>query len=167
MLQKILKKLDEFERTWRRPILAATQPICWLALIPMVIYATPMEWLICLIIWQFMTLGGTLGYHRVFSHGHWKDCPAWVRSLFVLGGSIGFIGPAIPFAAVHQEHHRYHDTEKDPHSAKFKGHFWTYVTPQLAPFRRRYLVGDGKEHFRKLMRDPILQFQERYYWFIV
>ena len=50
MLQKILKKLDEFERTWRRPILAATQPICWLALIPMVIYATPMEWLICLII---------------------------------------------------------------------------------------------------------------------
>ena len=75
--------------------------------------------------------------------------------------------PAIPFAAVHQEHHRYHDTEKDPHSAYYKGHFWTYVTPQLAPFKRRYLVGDGKDHFRKLLRDPILQVQERYYWFII
>lgn len=167
MFLKLFKKLDSLERDYRRPMLAATQPICWVALIPMIMYATPMEWLVCLIIWQFMTLGGTLGYHRVFSHGHWKDCPAWARSLFVLGGSIGFIGPAIPFAAVHQEHHRYHDTDKDPHSAKFKGHFWTFVTPQLAPFRRRYLVGDGKEHFRKLMRDPILQFQERFYWFII
>ena len=166
-MKNIIKKIDEFEREWRRHILAATQPICWLAFIPMVMYATPMEWFICLIIWQLMTLGGTTGYHRVFSHGHWKDCPAWARSIFALFGAIGFIGPAIPFAAVHQEHHRYHDTEKDPHSAYYKGHFWTYVTPQLAPFKRRYLVGDGKDHFRKLLRDPILQVQERYYWFII
>ena len=81
-MKNIIKKIDEFEREWRRHILAATQPICWLAFIPMVMYATPMEWFICLIIWQLMTLGGTTGYHRVFSHGHWKDCPAFGQEVF-------------------------------------------------------------------------------------
>lgn len=158
---------DTFERKWRKQALASTQIICWLSLIPMVMYASISQWVACLVLWQCMTIAGTLGYHRVFSHGHWKNCPAWARSFFVLFGSLGFIGPAIPFAAVHHEHHRHTDTEKDPHSAQFKGHFWTYVTPQLAPFSLKYLVGEGKTHFRKLIKDPILGFQERFYWFIV
>ena len=166
-MDKILRKLDEFEREWRRQILASTQIICWLSFIPMVMYANVWQWLFCLFMWQMMTIGGTLGYHRVFSHGHWKNCPAWARGFFAYTGALGFIGPAIPFAAVHQEHHRYHDTEKDPHSAAYKGHWYTYVPPQLVPFRKRYLVGEGKQHFRKLMRDPILQFQERMYWWLV
>ena len=82
-MKNIIKKIDEFEREWRRHILIGTQPICWLAFIPMVMYATPMEWFICLIIWQLMTLGGTTGYHRVFSHGHWKDCPAVGQEVFL------------------------------------------------------------------------------------
>ena len=90
-MDKILRKLDEFEREWRRQILASTQIICWLSFIPMVMYANVWQWLFCLFMWQMMTIGGTLGYHRVFSHGHWKNCPAWARGFFAYTGALSLI----------------------------------------------------------------------------
>ncbi len=70
-------------------------------------------------------LGVTVGYHRLISHRSFK-CPKLVEYFFVLGGYLAFEGSPIWWAAIHRAHHRYEETELDPHSPRF-GIFRAFV----------------------------------------
>lgn len=60
-------------------------------------------------------LGTGLGFHRYFAHRAFTASRGLKIALGILGCA-GGLGPISWFAAIHRRHHRFTDTEKDPHA---------------------------------------------------
>jgi len=63
-------------------------------------------------------LGVSVTFHRFLAHKSWKPPQWWVYIGSVLG-FWGIVGSPIAWANNHVAHHKYVDTEKDPHSPLF------------------------------------------------
>lgn len=87
-----------------------------IALVYLLFTGTFTEWMIVFAIYFVRaTLGATITLHRLLSHRSFI-APKWFE---YLGSIIGVYGnglSTIVWVAVHREHHRNPDTEKDPHS---------------------------------------------------
>ena len=78
-----------------------------------------------LLVWQdilifFATLlpfgfGITVGFHRLFTHRSFKTNRP-MRFIWAVLGSMALEGPVIEWVAYHRRHHRFSDSEGDPHS---------------------------------------------------
>ena len=60
-------------------------------------------------------IGVEIGFHRYFSHRSFK-CSVLFRYFLGAAGSIAGQGPVLYWVCVHREHHRFADTEHDPHT---------------------------------------------------
>jgi stearoyl-CoA desaturase (Delta-9 desaturase) len=67
----------------------------------------------------------TAGYHRYFSHKTYTLNRFWQFVWAVLAQSTAQKG-VLWWAANHRQHHRFSDTERDPHSPR-KGFWWSHV----------------------------------------
>jgi|TARA_R110000796_G_scaffold814_6_gene3130 stearoyl-CoA desaturase (delta-9 desaturase) len=134
----------------------AAQTIAHLSIIPMLMYGSLYHWLIALFVY-FLNgcLGMTMVYHRLLSHKSWNP-PKFIEYLFTLFATIGMTGPAISWVAVHREHHKHQDNEKDPHSPKFKGWFWSHFLSMFAKVNVRYVTD--------LLRNPFYVWQHKWYF---
>lgn len=72
----------------------------------------------------FSGLCGTVFFHRVVTHKNRINPLAENILLFL--STLGVSGSALGWAATHRSHHKYSDTEKDPHSPKHLGLVKTY-----------------------------------------
>lgn len=63
------------------------------------------------------------------------------------------------FAMIHRKHHRFSDTEKDPHSPHYKGWFYPMWLVAFAKAEPRYAVD--------LVKDKLYYWQHTYYFLIV
>lgn len=135
------------------------QIIAHLSLIPMVMYANWWQWLVALFVY-FLNgcLGMTMTYHRLLSHKSWF-CPKWLEKIFVLFAGIGMTGSAISWVSIHRSHHRYSDTEKDPHSPVYKSMFWAHFLSMFAKVDVRYVPD--------LLRQKFYIFQHKHYFTII
>ncbi len=70
--------------------------------------------------------GVTGGYHRYFSHRTYQTGRAFQFFLAVLAQSSVQKG-ALWWAAHHRDHHKHSDTDKDPHSFRTKGFWYSHV----------------------------------------
>jgi len=61
-------------------------------------------------------------HHRKFAHKLWKG-PKWLDCIGMLVANQSLLGTSIYFSAAHRMHHKFSDTEKDPHSPLFKSKF--------------------------------------------
>lgn len=68
----------------------------------------------------------TAGYHRYFSHRSFKTSRAFQFVLAFLAMTSVQKG-VLWWAAHHRRHHRYSDTEEDPHSPTLRGFWWSHV----------------------------------------
>ena len=66
--------------------------------------------------WIIAAIGITWGYHRYFAHKQWRTNKIVEVLLLYLGLLCGGRS-ALTWAGVHRMHHRYADTDKDPHSS--------------------------------------------------
>lgn len=75
------------------------------------------EWALgCFLAFQFYWICGlTAGWHRYFCHGAFKTRRIW-EELMLFAGCASLSGHPGAFSAVHLQHHRYSDTEQDPHT---------------------------------------------------
>ena len=62
-----------------------------------------------------LTLGITVGFHRLLTHRAFKTKP-WVRGVLAALGSAAIEGPVISWVADHRKHHAFADQPGDPHS---------------------------------------------------
>jgi stearoyl-CoA desaturase (Delta-9 desaturase) len=62
-----------------------------------------------------LTLGITVGFHRLLTHRAFKTTP-WVRGVLAALGSAAVEGPVISWVADHRKHHAFTDRPGDPHS---------------------------------------------------
>ena len=69
--------------------------------------------------------GQSIGYHKMFSHRAFEPV-SWFPYVATFCGVISFIGCPVSYSVVHRLHHRYSDTDKDPHNPQH-GMFHSYV----------------------------------------
>jgi stearoyl-CoA desaturase (delta-9 desaturase) len=98
------------------------------------------------------------GYHRYFSHRTFKLSRV-AQFLMALGGTTsGQKGP-LWWAANHRTHHRFADTDRDPHSPQ-RGLWWSHVGWILCD---KYRPVDYKA-IRDFSKYPELRFVDRHWW---
>jgi stearoyl-CoA desaturase (delta-9 desaturase) len=70
-------------------------------------------------------LGQGIGYHKLFAHRAFTP-KKWYPYVATFVASIAFYGDPLSAAMIHRVHHRYSDTDKDPHSP-LHGRFHAYL----------------------------------------
>lgn len=115
--------------------------------------------IISVVICQIIFVGacGTLFMHRVASHK--VVLPSYVESFLLILSWIGVSGSAIAWAGTHRKHHRYTDTDKDPHSPIHGGALRTYWYSSGGEDIVRYVPD--------LLRKRLYVFQHKYYFRLI
>lgn len=140
-------------------LLFCGQVIAMLSIIPMTIYGSFWQWIVTAFVYLgIMTFGITMGYHRYLSHNHFS-CNKCVEIIMLFFAHIMMVGSAILWVATHRAHHKYSDTEKDPHSPKHKGYLYCYL---LQVFTEPEIKYAGK-----VLKKPLYRFQHKYYWELI
>ena len=126
----------------------------------MIVYATTYQWIIAIIIYYFMGCWGVaITYHRLISHKSFV-APKWFQVLGMIFGSLGGVGSTIQWTAVHRDHHRHSDTDRDPHNPH--GSIWRFIQMQFLTM----LVPSSPRYVPDLLRDKLHQKFHTYYWAI-
>jgi len=115
------------------------------------------EWGIVLAVY-FVTgcIGMSVTFHRLHSHRSFT-APRWFEILGTLVATYGLTGSSIAWVNTHRAHHRFTDTEKDPHSPTFLGYARVqWLSMYSSPTQLRYV--------RHLRKDPFHVFMHRYYF---
>ena len=100
----------------------------------------------------------TAGYHRYFSHRAFKTNRAF-QFVLAFGGSAAAQKGVLWWASHHRAHHRYTETEKDPHTplkGLYQSHIGWIVTERWSP--------TDYDAVSDLARFPELRFLNRHDW---
>lgn len=115
-------------------------------------YAPLIVFILCIIT---KGIGSEVGAHRLWTHGSFTTSKFWERVLIILDTLAGE-GSIIAFAGVHRLHHRYSDTDKDPHNPHthmwgtiFYQHDTTEFNARLIKdlFKDKWLLAQHKHYF--------------------
>ncbi|XP_049873067.1 acyl-CoA Delta(11) desaturase-like [Pectinophora gossypiella] len=105
-------------------------------------------------------LGVTAGAHRLWAHKTYK-AKLPLQILLMIFNSVAFQNTATDWVRDHRMHHKYSDTDADPHNSN-RGFFYSHVGWLLMrkhPEVKR--LGKGIE-MRDIYSNPVLRFQKRY-----
>ncbi len=72
-------------------------------------------WFLFFYLWH--GFGIAIGYHRYLAHRSFRCRPIF-EAVIVSGGYLAFQGSPLWWAAIHRAHHRYTDTDRDPHTPR-------------------------------------------------
>jgi stearoyl-CoA desaturase (delta-9 desaturase) len=126
------------------------------------VFATGMntvDVMLCGVLYFIRMFGVTGGYHRYFAHKSYKTSRLFQLCLAWLGCTAMQKGP-LWWAAHHRHHHKYSDTDLDPHSPVTKSVWWSHLGWVLST--------QYDETEWKVVRDwsklPELRFLNRFHW---
>ncbi|XP_076288866.1 acyl-CoA Delta-9 desaturase [Lasioglossum baleicum] len=110
-------------------------------------------------------LGITAGAHRLWAHRSYKA--KWPLEVFLMiMNTVAFQDAAIDWARDHRLHHKYSETNADPHNAT-RGFFFAHVGWLLCR-KHPDISQKGKGiDMDDLRKNPILSFQKRHYKFLM
>lgn len=111
--------------------------------------------------YQMGGLGITAGAHRLWAHKSYKA--KWpLRAFLAYCNTLAFQDAVIDWARDHRVHHKYSETDADPHNAKrgfFFAHMGWLLVKKHPEVKRR-----GKNiDMSDLHADPVLAFQKKHY----
>jgi stearoyl-CoA desaturase (delta-9 desaturase) len=116
-----------------------------------------------LMFFLYKCLGVVITYHRILTHNVGRTS-TFVRFILVSLGFYGSLCSPVAYAAVHMNHHKYVDTEKDPHSPLYLGWkgwfagFWNtggdIVT--LRRLKKDWVCNLYDKHYYKMMCVPFV-----------
>ncbi|KAL0132478.1 hypothetical protein PUN28_000318 [Cardiocondyla obscurior] len=117
-----------------------------------------------ILLYQLSGLGITAGAHRLWAHRSYKA--KWpLQLLLVIMNTIAFQDAAIDWARDHRVHHKYSETDADPHNAK-RGFFFSHIGWLLCRKHPEVKAKGKNIDLSDLESDPILAFQKRYEKFV-
>jgi len=129
----------------------------WLMLSSARIYTS----IFALVLYLASGLGITGGAHRLWAHRSYKATLP-LRILLAFFNTIAFQDCAIHWARDHRVHHKYSETDADPHNAT-RGFFFAHVGWLLCK-KHPEVIAKGKGlDISDLEADPVLSFQKKYY----
>lgn len=106
-------------------------------------------------------VGVTGGAHRLWSHKSYKaKLPLRILLAFLYTGC--GMNSIFQWVRDHRVHHKYSDTDADPHNAR-RGFFFSHVG-WLMMNKNRLVIEKGKQvDMSDILNDPVLQFHEKYF----
>jgi len=101
-------------------------------------------WMMFFYIVVYSLVGNNIGLHRYFTHGHFivSRPIAW---FFAWAGSMSMLGEPLSYSMTHLVHHKYTDTELDPHG-RGRG-----LKSILVFFHRRVDISETPIHVRRIV----------------
>nr|ADA61010.1 acyl-CoA delta-9 desaturase isoform [Thitarodes pui] len=106
-------------------------------------------------------MGITAGVHRLWAHKAFKA--KWpLRLTLMLWNTMAFQDSVIDWARDHRVHHKYSDTDADPHNA-VRGFFFAHVGWLCCRKSDQVKAKGQLIDMSDLENDPILAFQKKYY----
>uniref|UniRef100_A0AAF5PRU2 Fatty acid desaturase domain-containing protein n=2 Tax=Wuchereria bancrofti TaxID=6293 RepID=A0AAF5PRU2_WUCBA len=122
--------------------------------------------------WLMGVMGITAGAHRLWSHRSYKA--RWPARLFLMFcNSMAFQNDVIEWSRDHRCHHKWTDTDADPHNTT-RGMFFAHMGWLMVRKHPEVKRKGSQLDLSDLFNDPILAFQRRHYlktvlfaWFIV
>jgi stearoyl-CoA desaturase (delta-9 desaturase) len=117
---------------------------------------------ICLFLfWFSIWIGIGVCFHRLLTHGSFKTSK-WFRYVLTIAGTLSWEGGPIVWVGRHRVHHRYADTEKDPHTPKH-GFDWAHMLWTM--FRTtKEQNKDVWEITKDLQKDAGLVWINKFFW---
>ncbi|GMS95411.1 hypothetical protein PENTCL1PPCAC_17586 [Pristionchus entomophagus] len=103
--------------------------------------------------------GVTAGAHRLWAHKSYKATLP-TRVFFMLWFTMAFQNDVIEWARDHRCHHKWTDTEADPHNSK-RGFWYSHVGWLCARKTEKLKEMGAKIDLSDLYADPVLTFQRR------
>ncbi len=119
--------------------------------------------LVSILWWQITgAIGVSVGLHRQFTHRSFESHPSILIFHLIMAHLAGQAGP-LTWVSVHRAHHKYSDTELDPHSP-LRG-FWHAHWGWLLNLEFREKIPELKLPLRDLESNKAFQFFEKYHWY--
>ncbi|XP_028651343.1 stearoyl-CoA desaturase b isoform X1 [Erpetoichthys calabaricus] len=116
--------------------------------------------------WAFLcywisALGVTAGAHRLWSHRSYKAAFP-LRVFLAVANSMAFQNDIYEWARDHRAHHKYSETDADPHNAS-RGFFFSHIGWLLVRKHPDVIEKGSKLELSDLKADKVVMFQRRYY----
>jgi len=121
---------------------------------------------LCLfLMWMTLSLGVSLTYHRLLSHGALRGVHPVLRTFLLCCASMTLEMGPIHWAATHRLHHRESDHEDDPHSP-LSSFWWGHIQWMFYTNPRVDRPGALEELAPDLCRDAQLRWFDQWFWTI-
>lgn len=101
--------------------------------------------------WIVGSLGVGLGWHRLLTHRGFT-APKWLEYTLTIFGTMSMQDPPDKWVATHRMHHKYVDTDKDPHSAR-SGFWWPQIGWVLWGTAQDHDAATMKRYVPDLLKD--------------
>ena len=114
--------------------------------------------------WLLYTMSGlgiTAGAHRLWSHRAYK-AKLPLRIILIFFNTLAFQDAAMHWARDHRVHHKYSETDADPHNAT-RGFFFSHIGWLLCRKHPDVKEKGAKIDLSDLKADPVLRFQAKHY----
>ena len=110
-------------------------------------------WLLAtFVVYMAMQLSVTVGCHRLFTHETFECHKVW-HWIFSIFTTLSFQASAVSWVHVHYTHHKYSDTNQDPHITDWSFLFWK---------RSAAVSGKYLKVVARLVKDPVHKFLHEY-----
>ncbi|XP_066994129.2 acyl-CoA Delta-9 desaturase [Anabrus simplex] len=123
--------------------------------------ANPLTFLWALVVSSMSAVGITAGAHRLWAHRSFKA--TWqLRLILAVFQTIAFQNHIYEWARDHRGHHKFNDTDADPHNSR-RGFFFSHIG-WLMVRKHPEVIAKGKTvDMSDLEADPIVMWQKRLY----
>jgi stearoyl-CoA desaturase (Delta-9 desaturase) len=109
------------------------------------------------ILWPITGLGITAGVHRLWAHRSYNATLPY-RILLMVFNSIANQGSIYHWSRDHRVHHKYSETDADPHNAT-RGFFFAHMGWLIVKKHPKVVEGGKQLDFSDLAADPVVRFQ--------
>ncbi|XP_051968833.1 acyl-CoA desaturase-like [Xyrauchen texanus] len=150
---------------WRNVILMSflhVGALYGLSLIPVACTLTLVWSVFCSV---YSALGITAGAHRLWSHRSYKASLP-LRIFLAIGNTMAFQNDIYEWTRDHRVHHKYSETDADPHNA-VRGFFFAHIGWLLVRKHPDVIEKGRKLELSDLRADQVVMFQRRYYKLLV
>ncbi|CAO4367553.1 unnamed protein product [Caenorhabditis nigoni] len=113
------------------------------------------------LLYVFGGFGITAGAHRLWSHKSYKATVP-MRIFLMICNNIALQNDVIEWARDHRCHHKWTDTDADPHNTR-RGIFFAHMGWLLVRKHPQVKIMGAKLDMKDLEKDPVLDFQRRNY----
>ncbi|KAL3276973.1 hypothetical protein HHI36_012335 [Cryptolaemus montrouzieri] len=111
---------------------------------------------------QFAAFGITGGAHRLYTHRSYKaNLP--LRIILMIGYTAVGMNPIFEWVRDHRVHHKFSDTDADPHNAS-RGFFFSHCGWLMMKKHPEVIKQGKKIDMTDILEDPVVQFHQKYYY---
>ncbi|KAK2820505.1 hypothetical protein Q5P01_023464 [Channa striata] len=146
---------------WRNVILMSLLHIGALYGISLIPSAAPLTLLWFGVCFILSALGITAGAHRLWSHRSYKASLP-LRIFLCIANSMAFQNDIFEWSRDHRVHHKYSETDADPHNA-CRGFFFAHIGWLLVRKHPDVIEKGSKLELTDLLADKVVMFQRKYY----